>query len=76
VISYSNDGGYHYVPFDTNYMTKGMFTDYSSLDVRMLPPGEYWIRVDATAPGAPDDHEIIGAPITVGTAGRSYIKLE
>jgi hypothetical protein len=76
VISYSNDGGYHYVPFDTNYMTKGMFTDYSSLDVRMLPPGEYWIRVDATAPGAPDDHEILPAPITVGTAGRAYIKLE
>jgi hypothetical protein len=76
VISYSNDGGYHYVQFDTNYVTTGIFTDYSSLDVRMLPPGEYWIRVDATAPGAPDDHEIIAAPITVGTAGRAYIKLE
>jgi hypothetical protein len=76
VISYSNDGGYHYVPFDTNFVTNGVFTDYSSLDVRMLPPGEYLIRVDATAPGAPDDHEIIAAPITVGTAGRAYIKLE
>jgi hypothetical protein len=76
VISYSNDGGYHFVPFDTNFVTNGVFTDYSSLDVRMLPPGEYWIRVDATAPGAPDDHDITLTPITVGTAGRAYIKLE
>ncbi|MCX6692227.1 MAG: hypothetical protein NTW33_09330, partial [Methanoregula sp.] len=66
-----------WVLFDTNYITKGVFTDYSSLDVRLLPPGEYWIRVDASAPDAPNDREeIMGSGITVGTAGRSYIKLE
>jgi Mg-chelatase subunit ChlD len=75
-ISYSNNGGFNWVLFDTNYITKGVFTDYSSLDVRLLPPGEYWIRVDASAPDAPNDRETIMTPITVGTAGRSYIKLE
>jgi len=76
-ISYSNNGGLQWVLFDTNYITKGVFTDYSSLDVRLLPPGEYWIRVDASAPDAPNDREeITGSGITVGTAGRSYIKLE
>jgi Mg-chelatase subunit ChlD len=75
-ISYSNTGGYTWVLFDTNYITKGVFTDYSSLDVRLLPPGEYWIRVDASAPDAPNDREELLAPVTVGTSGRSYIKLE
>jgi len=75
-ISYSNNGGLNWVLFDTNYITKGIFTDYSSLDVRLLPPGQYKIRVDASAPDAPNDREEIDAPVTVGTAGRSYIKLE
>jgi hypothetical protein len=77
-ISYSKDdeGEPKWVVFDTNYITKGVLNDYSSLDVRLLPPGEYWIRVDASAPDAPNDREEILAPITVGTAGRSYIKLE
>jgi hypothetical protein len=75
-VSYSNTGGNTWVLFDTNYITKGVFTDYSSLDVRLLPPGEYWIRVDASAPDAPNDREELVAPVTVGTSGRSYIKLE
>jgi len=75
-ISYSNTGGTMWVPFDLNFVNKSVFTDHSSLDVRLLPPGEYWIRVDATAPDAPSDRETTMAPITVGTAGRAYIKLE
>ena len=75
-ISYSNTGGTMWVPFDLKSVNKSVFTGYSSLDVRLLPPGEYWIRVDATAPDAPSDRETILAPITVGTAGRAYIKLE
>ena len=71
-ISYSNTGGLTWVLFDTNYITKGVFTDYSSLDIRLLPPGEYWIRVDASGPDAPNDREEILAPVTVGTSGRSY----
>jgi hypothetical protein len=76
-ISYSNDGGNTWVMFDTIYVDKSVTLDHSSLDVRMLPPGEYYIRVDATAPDAPSDRETIMAPgITVGTGGRAYIKLE
>ncbi|MCX6683063.1 MAG: VWA domain-containing protein, partial [Methanoregula sp.] len=75
-VSYSNNDGHTWVLFDTNYVTKSTLTDYSSLDVRLLPPGEYWIRVDASAVDAPSDREMILEPIIVGTAGRAYIKLE
>jgi hypothetical protein len=76
-ISYSYDGGLTWVPFNTHYVTKSTLTDYSSLDIRLLPPGQYLIRVDASAPDAPSDRETIMAPgITVGTKGRTYIKLE
>ena len=76
-ISYSYDGGLTWVLFDTNYIDKTVTTDYSSLDVRLLPPGTYYIRVDASAPDAPSDRETLMAPgIIVGTAGRAFIKLE
>jgi hypothetical protein len=76
-ISYSYDGGLTWVLFDTNYIDKTVTTDYSSLDVRLLPPGLYYIRVDASAPDAPSDRETLMTPgIVVGTAGRAFIKLE
>ena len=76
-ISFSNDGGLTWVLFDTNYIDKTVTTDYSSLDIRLLPPGVYYIRLDASAPDAPSDRETIMTPgIVVGTAGRAFIKLE
>jgi hypothetical protein len=76
-ISYSSDGGLSWVLFDTNYIDNTVTTDYSTLDVRTLPPGVYFIRVDASAPDAPSDREQIMTPgIVVGTAGRAFIKLE
>jgi len=76
-VSYSYDGGLTWVLFDTNYIDKTVTTDYSSLDVRLLPPGVYYIRVDASASDAPSDRETLMAPgIVVGTAGRAFIKLE
>jgi len=76
-VSYSSDGGFTWVLFDTNYIDKTVTTDYSSLDVRLLPPGVYYIRVDASAPDAPSDRETLMTPgIVVGTAGRAFIKLE
>jgi hypothetical protein len=76
-VSYSGDGGLTWVLFDTNYVDKTVTIDYSSLDVRLLPPGVYFIRVDATAPDAPSDREtLMGLGISVGTATRAFIKLE
>jgi hypothetical protein len=76
-VSYSSDGGLTWVLFDTNYVDRTVTTDYSSLDVRLLPPGVYYIRVDASAPDAPSDRETLMNPgIVVGTAGRAFIKLE
>jgi Mg-chelatase subunit ChlD len=76
-ISYSYDGGLTWVLFDTNYIDNTVTTDYTSLDVRLLPPGVYYIRVDASAPDAPSDRETLMTPgIVVGTAGRAFIKLE
>lgn len=76
-ISYSSDGGLSWVLFDTNYIDNTVTTDYATLDVRMLPPGVYFIRVEASAPDAPSDREQIMTPgIVVGTAGRAFIKLE
>jgi len=76
-ISYSNDGGNTWVVFATNYVDKNTTLDHTSLDVRTLPPGEYYIRVDASAPDAPSDRETLMTPgIVVGTGTRAYIKLE
>ncbi len=75
-VSYSSDGGNTWTVFDTNYVTKAAVVDYSNLDVRSLPPGSYLIRVDASAPDAPNDRETLLAPVTVGAQGKAYIKLE
>jgi hypothetical protein len=76
-VSYSYDGGLTWILFDTNYIDNTVTTDYSSLDVRLLPPGLYYIRVDASAPDAPSDRETLMNPgIVVGTADRAFIKLE
>lgn len=48
----------------------------STLDVRNLPSGTYWIRVKASADDAVGDEAITATGIDIGTAGKSYIKLE
>ncbi len=75
-IYYSNDDGDSWILFDTNYVTSAVMVDYANLDVRSLPFGEYLIRVDAEAPDTPYDREQLVAPITVGSQGKAYIKLE
>jgi hypothetical protein len=52
----------------------GMYTlRNTQLDVKNLPMEQYWVRVHAFAPPAPDDEETYG-PINVGYAGV-FIKL-
>ncbi|MGD1005538.1 MAG: hypothetical protein ABR887_08995 [Methanoregulaceae archaeon] len=74
-LSYSINGG-PFVLFHTQYVSSGVTTDYGDLDVRYLPPGSYIIRIDASANYAPDSRDEMTTPITIGTTGRSYIKLE
>lgn len=76
-LSYSLDGGLSWHPFDTHYTLKtpGDMADNTNLDVRNLPGGSYYIRLEATAPGVSKSEQILG-PIEVNHNDRAYIKLE
>lgn len=74
-VSYSGDGGYTWVQFANLSSRPGISPMATSLDVRTFPPGEYMVRVYATAPDAPDAWEICG-PIQVGNPQRDYIRLQ
>jgi hypothetical protein len=73
-VSYSNDDGFTWVWFNTRMGTNATTAMASSLDVRDLSPGEYRIRVYATAPDAPDDWEEISG-IQIGNQTRNYIQI-
>jgi hypothetical protein len=75
-IYYSNDNQQSWVQFNTISILPGEWTNSANLDVRNLPPGEYYIRVLAQSTDAVGDEKITSAPIQVGTAGRAYIKLD
>ncbi|WP_301664643.1 Ig-like domain-containing protein [Methanoculleus frigidifontis] len=51
-------------------------TENYLLDVRNLPPGEYSIRVKATAPDAPADQETLDVADWVGRGERPYIRIQ
>ena len=64
-------------PFDTQTgILPGESNRYSSLDVRNLVPGTYYICVDATAPDAYSATVETGIGTQVKVSGKSYIKLE
>ncbi|MFA5330754.1 MAG: VWA domain-containing protein [Methanoregula sp.] len=78
-IYYSNDNMQTWIQFDSKTGILdggGEETDYSTLDVRSLPAGTYYIRVVASADDALGDEKISSGSAMVGTAGKSYIKLE
>ena len=76
-IYYSNDNQQSWVQFYTiSDILPGEWTNSASLDVRNLPPGEYYIRVPAQSTDAVGDEKITSAATQVGTAGKAYIKLE
>ncbi len=74
-ISCSGDNGYTWVRLATLHSPPGARLVETSLDVRGLPPGDYNVRVYATAPDAPDAWQICG-PIQVGDRQKDYIRLQ
>jgi len=74
VMEYSNDGGLSWVRFDPRTTSGTVTGETSCLDVRSLPPGEYQVRVYATAPDAPDAWGVFGS-IQVGNSRGDYIRI-
>ncbi|MCK9277047.1 MAG: VWA domain-containing protein [Methanoculleus sp.] len=71
---YSNDGGLSWVRFDTLTAGSTATGGATTLDVRNLPPGEYRVRVRASADDAPDAR-VLFPPIRVGERQKAYIRL-
>ncbi|MDI6867929.1 Ig-like domain-containing protein [Methanoculleus sp.] len=73
-VEYSNDGGLSWVRFDVLSPDGTVVGETSSLHVRGLPPGEYLIRVRASADDVPDAG-LLFPPIQVGERRQAYIRL-
>ncbi len=73
-VEHSNDGGLSWVRFASRNAGGTVIGETSSFDVADLPPGEYLVRVYATAPDAPDASCIWGG-IQVGNPQRDYIRI-
>jgi len=71
---YSNDGGLSWVRFDTLTAGSTATGGATTLDVRNLPPGEYRVRVRASADDAPDAR-VLFPSIQVGERQKAYIRL-
>ncbi len=67
-VEHSNDGGLSWVRFGT------VTGETASLDVRSLPPGEYRIRVRASADDVADAG-LVFPPIRVGEQHTAYIRI-
>jgi hypothetical protein len=68
-----------WVHFDTKiypYSNTTEYVDFAQLDVTKLPPGDYLIKVYATASDAPDDTIELVTPVNVGNRGKYFIKLQ
>ncbi|WP_292521011.1 Ig-like domain-containing protein [Methanoculleus sp.] len=74
IVEYSNDGGFSWLGFETLTADSAVTAVDSCLDVRDLPPGEYIIRVRASADDAPESWLLLD-PILVGDPQAAYIRL-
>ncbi|WP_165394711.1 Ig-like domain-containing protein [Methanofollis fontis] len=76
-LYYSNDDRHTWIWFDTlSPVPPGNVTQSDELDVRELAEGNYWIRVRAIAPDAPDAIAETDAAICVGPADKPKILIE
>ncbi|WP_292394334.1 VWA domain-containing protein [Methanoculleus sp. UBA303] len=71
---YSNDGGLSWVWFDTRTAGSTATGGVATLDLRDLPPGEYRVRVRASADDAPDAR-VLFPSIRVGEWKKAYIRI-
>jgi hypothetical protein len=74
IVEYSNDGGLSWVRFDTLTAGSTATGGVATLDLRDLPPGEYRVRVRASADDAPDAGTLFPS-IQVGERQKAYIRL-
>lgn len=75
-LYYSIDNG-PWVKFgEKTGIGEGQTSGSAELNIKSLPPGGYRVKVYATAPDAPDCEAIMQVPVTVGGAGKYFIKLE
>ncbi|MCE5337437.1 MAG: VWA domain-containing protein [Methanomicrobiaceae archaeon] len=74
IVEYSNDGGLSWVRFDTLTAGSTATGGVATLDLRDLPPGEYQVRVRASADDAPDAGTLFPS-IQVGERQKAYIRL-
>jgi hypothetical protein len=76
-LYYMQNGAGGWVKFgEISGIKKGVTASNAVLLITSLPPGGYQIKVYATASDAPDDTITLSDAITLGGAGKYYIKLE
>ncbi|MDV2481533.1 VWA domain-containing protein [Methanoculleus sp. Wushi-C6] len=73
-VDYSNDGGLSWIGFYRPIAGSGVTGGVASLDVGNLPPGEYRVRVRASAEDAPESW-LLFPPIRVGEPQAAYIRI-
>ncbi len=74
-VEYSGDGGLSWIRFDTLTADNTTTGGTAALLVRNLPPGEYRIRVRASADDAPYIQPLEFPPIQVGEREKAYIRI-
>jgi len=74
-VSCSGDGGCTWISLGTRESSPGVSPMEARFDIRLLPPGEYTVRVYATAPDAPDAWDTCGH-ILVGDWQKDYIRIQ
>lgn len=75
-LAYSGDGGRSWTVFWTKTVDRSTTRDETLMDVTNLPPGDYLIRLVASALDAPDAVSVTNGSICIGNASRVYIQIE
>ncbi len=74
-LAYSNDNGRSWTVFVQKTVDRSTTQGEALMDVRDLPPGDYLLRLIASALDAPDAVSATDAPVRIGNASRDYIRI-